>query len=479
MRDALRRFTRDRRGSIGLYMAIAILPITLLVGAATDFRRIEMMRSALQDASDAAVLAGAKAYLGRETTDAGRLDAARAAAGQALTANLEIDAGQLAGLAWDVVPAGGELVLTTRGRVPLAFAGVFGLDDVPLQTVSASVVDISLEVALVLDTTGSMNSGGKLAILKASTNQLIDQLAAAARQSTRPNPLKLALVPYSYTVRVSPTYAGQNWLDGRVDGSGYWSDAAPRPEPVIDRFASYGPAGWAGCLEHRPYPFDVNNAPPTASEPNSLYAPWWNPDAAGTPAALGDPNSGCAISPVVKLTPVKLAAEAGALKAAVTAMTAEGWTNIPMGLAWGWNVLTPTGGPFGASGAEPYSNFEVVKAVVLLTDGRNEVGNTNEELYTGLGRMEQRRLGMGSASTHGDRSEALDGRLEKLCAEMKKRKIVIYAVRVEVEDGSDAALKACAHEPNAPFYHDVRDARELPDVFARVGEDLIKLRLSR
>jgi hypothetical protein len=62
---------------------------------------------------------------------------------------------------------------------------------------------------------------------------------------------------------------------------------------------------------------------------------------------------------------------------------------------------------------------------------------------------------------------------------MKAQGIVIYAVRVEVDTGSDATLKGCATRPEAPYYNDVRDADDLPAVFAQVGEGLIRVRLTR
>ena len=98
MRNTLQRFSRDRRGSIGLYMAVAILPLTLLVGAATDFRRIETVKSEMQDATDAAILAGAKAYLAAGETNPERLAAARAAAGATLTGNADLNPAMLTDL---------------------------------------------------------------------------------------------------------------------------------------------------------------------------------------------------------------------------------------------------------------------------------------------------------------------------------------------------------------------------------------------
>ena len=59
--EAASEFRRDRRGNIVVMGAILILPLTVLAGGAADYARARQARSEIQDALDAAVLAGAKA----------------------------------------------------------------------------------------------------------------------------------------------------------------------------------------------------------------------------------------------------------------------------------------------------------------------------------------------------------------------------------------------------------------------------------
>ena len=468
MRNTLQRFSRDRRGSIGLYMAVAILPLTLLVGAATDFRRIETVKAEMQDATDAAILAGAKAYLAAGETDPERLAAARAAAGATLTGNGDFNPAMLTDLTWDVSNAsdgGGELVLTSQGRVPLAFGGLFGMSSAPVKVSAASVVTLQVRVALVIDTTGSMEINNRIGRLKTATENLINQLDAAARQSSRTNPLKIALVPYSNTVRVSTSFQDAAWIDGASTGPGY-NEVDPPAPALRDRFTRY-PSGWRGCLETRPMPHDVENTPSDLSKPNTRFVPYFNPFAA-------DPNAGCGVSPTIPLT-----RDPAVLKRAVRAMDTDGLTNIPIGLAWGWHALTPDTGPFGAGAAEPYGKADLVKAVVLMTDGENNLGEAGSNPYTGVGRMDQGRVGVTQEHTFSQRQKALDDRLIALCDNMKARNIIIYAVRVE--DGSQDLLRNCAskREDNTPRYWNVTDASQLPEVFSHIGDEMIEVRLSR
>ena len=60
------------------------------------------------------------------------------------------------------------------------------------------------------------------------------------------------------------------------------------------------------------------------------------------------------------------------IKSANSGMPAVGDTNIPIGLAWGWNTLAPAG-PFGDGVA--YTDTEHSKIVVLMTDGQNQNSN--------------------------------------------------------------------------------------------------------
>ena len=35
---------------------------------------------------------------------------------------------------------------------------------------------------------------------------------------------------------------------------------------------------WGGCVESRPYPYDVTEAAPTSANPDTLYVPYFAPD---------------------------------------------------------------------------------------------------------------------------------------------------------------------------------------------------------
>ena len=89
------------------------------------------------------------------------------------------------------------------------------------------------------------------------------------------------------------------------------------------------------------------------------------------------PNRGCTTSAILPLTSSKTT-----VTSAIDAMVANGGTNIPEGLAWGWRTIS-SAAPFTEGVAE--SRKDIDKVVILLTDGFNTYGFNNTEFSAQLG----------------------------------------------------------------------------------------------
>ena len=402
-------------------------------------------------------------------------------------------------------------------------ARVLGIYEMQIGVTSEAVRSLGkVEVVLVLDNTGSMK-GTKLTKLKEAANALVDTLVDATAD---PEDLRIGLVPFSMTVNVGTEYQNASWIDNNAK--------SPIHDDIFDsnynRFAAFNKMSvtWAGCVESRPYPHDVEETEPSATDPETLYVPFFAPDEpdpsskngngnfgtfynnyiadkkysktdwkvpqgytlkynnatpkTGTNSSTGykyGPNAGCDLTSLVRLTPDAEPASIKKVTDAIDAMTAVGDTNIPIGLAWGWNVLSPTG-PFG-DGIE-YGDDEWNKIVVLMTDGQNQNtdnSNPNDSFYSGVGYIWQDRLGVVAGSSQTKRREALDDRLSELCTNMKAEAvdIQIYTVRVEVTTGSSQVLEDCATKPD--FFYDVENVADLTNTFKDIGGSIQKLRLSK
>ncbi len=157
-------------------------------------------------------------------------------------------------------------------------------------------------------------------------------------------------------------------------------------------------------------------------------------------------------------------------------MTAVGDTNIPMGLMWGWHLLSPNA-PF-ADGVA-YGTPKSTKVVVMMTDGQNQNtsnSNSNASFYSGDGYIWQNRLGIASGSST-QRQAALDAKETAVCNNMKAQGIVIYTVRVDVQDTNYAVIQGCASSPSQ--FYDVQDATQLNAVFNAIAGAIENLRIAQ
>lgn len=182
-------FRRDRRGNVAMLWALLGSALVGLVGLSVDFTRAQAIQTQLQNAADGAALAAARAPA--NLTLAERTTAARAffdaeAGNYALTSNFAMVA----------VGADGYRV-TASMPMPGGLSHLVQNDDWTIGVSSeAARGGLNLEIALVLDTTGSM-SGSKIADLRTAATDLVDTLIS---DSQTPYYSKAALVSYSVGV---------------------------------------------------------------------------------------------------------------------------------------------------------------------------------------------------------------------------------------------------------------------------------------
>ncbi len=167
----------------------------------------------------------------------------------------------------------------------------------------------------------------------------------------------------------------------------------------------------------------------------------------------------------------------------IQALAPAGNTNSAEGMMWGWRVLSP-GTPFVSD--FPYRDNKWQKAVVLMTDGSNVVSTSNthwKSAHSAYGYAIEERMGAG-LDTRAEMENEIDNKLLRVCARMKAESILVYTITFGLADtGPQAATKAvfraCATEPDAPYYFDAPDGEELEEAFQDIAADLTKLHVSR
>lgn len=511
MAARLKGARRDESGAAAIIFAVSLVLLAPLTLGVFDLYIASNQKQKLQDALDAAALFAARssAQTDNDINVIGQ---------KALAANLRSFTGSA--LIKSDFKLDGPKVIGTAEMTPLALAtGFFEHGNVKAQSEVLRAMD-RLEIALVLDNTGSM-SGTKLSTLKTAAKDLVDTLTAAAARSSATDPIKISLVPFSSTVRVAEDVSLTNYNTSTRTGPGIptWLDSRARGhnnagvdifnEENTDRFAVLksmrGNQVWGGCVESRRQPFDVQDTAPYSANVDSYFVPYFAPDEPDKDSWWDDyyynnylddrtngdfrqrqgnvskynnrkpnsngPNKDCDLLPVSRLT-----ADMSYLKNEIDKMTAVGNTNIPMGLVWGWHTLSPNA-PF--SDGVAYGTKNQRKIIILMTDGDNvtSTGNhENDSRYSGLGYIWQGLLGITSGSASA-RTNKMNERLALLCENIKKKDIVLYTVRVEVESGDSELLRNCATDPEK--FYDVQNVSQLGAAFNAIAGSIDNLRITK
>lgn len=318
----LSRFRTRTDGNVAVMFAISLVPVFGAVGAAVDYTRAASEQARIQAALDAASLAVARDS--RRLGPAAMQDAADKAFAGNYQPRSDTTLGPLA-----VVRDGNTIRLSVEASVKTSIAAVIGYDHIPLRVVSQTAWnEPRIEIALVLDNTGSMGWSNKMAALKSAALDLVSELEAS-RVST--DQVKLAVVPFDTQVRIPTTFRNAPWM--RYDSTGLATSLVTTQ------------AAWTGCLSDRDQPYDINDTAPVST-------------------ATAYRGARCASSSLTTLQP--LTTNFTLVRNTINAMQPAGNTNITIGLQMGLAILSP-GVPFQETGSEP----DVLRYMILLTDGDN------------------------------------------------------------------------------------------------------------
>lgn len=331
-RSMIRTFLRDNRGNYALMTVFAMIPIMGAVALAVDYAEISRQREATRNALDAAGIATARRLVEGATdtqlkayaldffkANLGPVDAAKTSLTVTLPTTTE---------------GGGTLKLEASLRydpyflpVAAALIGKAGsATDINFSTKSEVRLKNTLEVALVLDNSGSMDFIGsgtgqrRMVLLQQAATTLVEDIAKQAGMMTQiERPVQFGLVPFAGSVNVGPGNATANWMDtdglspihyenftlpatigvnkeiksvsGAVtkSGTGWGTDQGKR----FTRFSLYddikvysnalmtktkAATAWQGCVEARPSPYNTQDKAPDTAHPETFFVPMFAPD---------------------------------------------------------------------------------------------------------------------------------------------------------------------------------------------------------
>jgi Flp pilus assembly protein TadG len=514
-REFVRRLRENRRGAIAVFLAIGAVPLVGFVGLATDVARGYMVKAKMHQALDAAGLAGARAILEPDRDQEIQ---------QFFNANFPQNYlnASTAGPTIVADETEGRLTLTISATVPTSFMRVLGFQEMTVnaRTVVQRAVR-GMEMAMVMDNTGSMRSSSKIETMRDAAHLLISTLYGN-RETV--DDLWVSLVPYVATVNIGAARTGwlQNfdpndyrpapWAAGTTYGNGQFvefndvpykskqnSNFNHQPDSSSFWWKELDPISWKGCVLAREGGEDMTDTVPSSAPFTAQFWPttkgaygwstgdndwdWENIDE--TNGAENDglgPNLGCgpAITPLV--------AEQSVIHDAIDEMQPwhRGGTMANLGLAWGWRTLSPDwrglwGGSTPAALPLNYDEPLMDKVVVLLTDGNNEwydwptgLPNNPDADYSAYKRPSHGVLGTTSRSVG---TTIVNNRMATVCNAMKAQGIIIYAITFQLNNTTTQALyRDCATSP-AHYFNSPSNA-DLEDAFEEIGNELTNLRLA-
>jgi Flp pilus assembly protein TadG len=518
-KGVLARFADDSKGNTAVLFTILLMPLVSAIGVAVDYSRVSSARTTLAAALDAGVVAAASENNTRTQVQLEKT------VRDMMKANGAVDLPQFS----VKVTAANDWTVNAEARacIPLAFSSMIGVNESCVQAVAeAQRGKNQLEIALVLDNTGSMdNASDRIGNLRVAARQLVDVLEKSVSGKRQ---VKISLVPFVTAVNVRGEGFDWSWIDRHAKNPLHGVNFDHPTGGRVNHFDLFDKMqlNWKGCVEARPGPHNLTDTAPGDGDPSTLFVPYFAPDEPGNAAAGG--NSGSAFNnsylndqhtgtniqrqrsiakydqalprpvAIVEHAPnlkggmnitngpnracptpiVPLTADFGKLRNNIDAM--RHWngsgTNVSEGLSWGLRVLSPNK-PYALG--RPWNEATTQKVVVLLTDGENVVfgssGTMNRSDYGSYGFLANGRFG---ATNQTDAARNVDGWTQQVCDNLKSKGVMIYTITLEAGTPANRALYGkCATRPD--MYFDSPSASQLSGIFTNIAQQLVSLKITK
>jgi hypothetical protein len=302
-----------------------------------DFAARARVKGELQAASDTAALAAARmvqnAQMSRDSNWDENWEALRA---KAETTARNLLAAGIKGTKgtpdFDIDITEEGVTIAARYDMRTSFLQVIGMDTLPARSLATVKLPdpILVEIALVLDYSGSMNTNDKYVRMTAAAQDFITRVAGDRGDRTR-----IGVVPFSEYVHA--TVPG-----GMLRGT----PAGEANTPITT------------CLLNREHPYSTTDQTPVTSIAGSRW-PYVD---------ISDPK--CQAYANGNLAVRDLTDDFNSVKEALSDMRPTGLTNIALASEMGYHLLAPNR-PFET--AREFTDTDVRKIMVLLTDGMQTV----------------------------------------------------------------------------------------------------------
>ncbi|MDU8929990.1 pilus assembly protein [Alisedimentitalea sp. MJ-SS2] len=521
--NSLRRFARDESGVMIAYSVFFFLIMLIVGGIGVDFMHFEMKRTRLQNTLDRAVLAAADLQQTLDPAAVVEDYLAKASINATLSSAPTVNTG----LNFRDVAAHATL------NVPTQFIHMLGIDTLSAPAAAQAEEKIeAVEIALVLDVSGSMRSNNRLVNLKPAAREFIDTMLGLAA----PGDVNVSIIPYNTQVNAGET--------------------------LLKHYNVSNEHSYSHCVNFDTADFGTAALMTAQSLERTMHFDMFTYSSGSFPPVASDLNSPiCNTAAYSEIMTMEV--NGTTLKNQIDALQAGGNTSIDIGMKWAATLLDPgtrpvitqmiTDGDVDAVNAgKPlgYDEPNSLKVIVVMTDGQNTSqymlpdhmrGTMSNVLYdTDSGRRSilvahtdgtieyfwvddetmnpepygnhdpgpktavrlsyqqlfaynsvasnarytyGPYLGLGTAwdtwyTNLPDRVNGTekDARLQSICSAVKDNNVVVYAIGFEATANGNAQLSKCASSPSHFFN---ATGVSITDVFQSIAVSIAQLRLTQ
>ncbi len=445
----IHRYRQSTLGVVAVWFGMSIPLVVSAVGVSVDLGQSYLVKERLSQALDAAALAAASL----STDDSAVIEAK---VNDFIEANYPSDK---VGFTMDVNVANyaDTLYVNATARLNTSFMKVAGIETIDVFAESEVTKEVkSIEVALVMDVTGSMSTNNNIATLRTAATNFVNIMFERVKDL---NQIKIGLVPFSSSVNVGPYGLGKT-----PTGTTY--DTLFMNNPSNLQYSKTDTAKWMGCVLEGDYPLDTEDH----DGPWDMYRYCRTSTGAVIPGcdtsynsktgkytAKREQNYLCPRTPLVPLTNNK-----SELLTSISSLTAAGNTYINTGLVWAHRLISPE---FPFREGVSWNNQDWTKAIILMTDGVNTMHN----FYSIYGPTDDHNI------TPGD----LDDRMLEVCDDLKSKKVLLYTITFDagVDNYTKSLFESCATQPSM-WYH-APSQQKLIEVYQTIAKELSNLHLSK
>jgi Flp pilus assembly protein TadG len=203
----INKFAAHTSGGVAIIFALAAVPLVGAMGAAVDYGRASTSRSKMQSAADGAALAAVKEP---DLTDAQRIDLAK----KIYAANIRNT--DVSNSSVTVIISQNQVVVKAFSTQTNKVMPILGKDTTDLAVTATAIKGATssagnIEIALVLDTTGSM--ANDMSAMRSAAKEFVESTMTGTN-------VKVSVVPYVASVNIGPNTLS-NWMIEK-EGKAKW-----------------------------------------------------------------------------------------------------------------------------------------------------------------------------------------------------------------------------------------------------------------